>query len=77
MFLIGQFDSPEWRSPYRALIYVNEFFPRNSGNQIVNAILLTLTFNNLFKNLSKNFFIKMKKQLTRISFLLLFYLFKK
>ncbi|MET0944602.1 MAG: DUF2490 domain-containing protein [Flavobacterium sp.] len=35
------------------LTYVNEFLPRNSGNQIVNAASLTLTFNNLFKTLSK------------------------
>ena len=35
------------------LTYANEFLPRNSGNQIVNAASLTLTFNNLFKNLTK------------------------
>lgn len=37
------------------LTYVNEYLPRNSGNQIVNAASLTLTFNNLFKNLSKKY----------------------
>jgi len=35
------------------LTYVNEFLPRNNGNQITNAASLTVTFNNLFKNLSK------------------------
>jgi hypothetical protein len=35
------------------LTYANEFLPRNSGNQIVNAASLTLSFNNLFENLSK------------------------
>lgn len=35
------------------LVYANEYLPRNSGNQIVNAASLTLTFNNLFKNISK------------------------
>lgn len=37
------------------LTYSNEFLPRNSGNQIVNAASLTLTFNNLFKNLSQKY----------------------
>ncbi|WP_163401244.1 DUF2490 domain-containing protein [Flavobacterium fluviatile] len=32
------------------LSYVNEFLPRNNGNQTVNAASLTLTINNLFKN---------------------------
>ena len=31
-------------------VYVNEFLPRNNGNQIINAASLTVTFNNLFKN---------------------------
>ncbi|TDP00972.1 DUF2490 domain-containing protein [Flavobacterium sp. 245] len=38
------------------LTYANEYLPRNSGNQIVNAASLTLTFNNLFKNLNKKLF---------------------
>lgn len=33
--------------------YANEYLPRDNGNQIVNAASLTLTFNNLFRNLSK------------------------
>jgi hypothetical protein len=37
------------------LTYTNEFLPRNSGNQVVNAASLTITFNNLFDNLSKKF----------------------
>ena len=43
------------------LIYANEFLPRNSGNQIVNAASLTLTFNNLFKNLNKKLLHKNKE----------------
>lgn len=35
------------------ITYANEYLPRDNGNQIVNAGSLTLTFNNLFKNLSK------------------------
>jgi hypothetical protein len=35
------------------LAYANEYLPRDSGNQITNAASLTVTFNNLFKNLSK------------------------
>jgi hypothetical protein len=35
------------------LTYANEYLPRDGENQIVNAASLTLTFNNLFKNLSK------------------------
>ncbi|MRX67997.1 Protein of unknown function [Flavobacterium resistens] len=35
------------------LTYANEYLPRNSGNQIVNAASLTMTFNNLFENLNK------------------------
>lgn len=35
------------------LTYVNEFLPRNSGNQITDAASLTITFNNLFKTLHK------------------------
>jgi len=35
------------------LTYANEFFPRKDENQIVNAASLTLTFNNLFKNINE------------------------
>lgn len=33
--------------------YANEYLPRDEGNQMVNAASLTLTLNNLFKNLNK------------------------
>lgn len=33
--------------------YANEYLPRDEENQIVNAASLTVTFNNLFKNLKK------------------------
>jgi hypothetical protein len=36
------------------LAYLNEFVPRDSGNQIYNALELTLTFNNPFPNLKKH-----------------------
>lgn len=35
------------------LTYANEYLPRNDNNQIVNAVSLTLTFNNLLKNINK------------------------
>jgi hypothetical protein len=35
------------------LTYANEYLPRDNENQIVNAASLTVTFNNLFKNISK------------------------
>lgn len=35
------------------ITYANEYLPRDNGNQIINAGSLTLTFNNLFKNISK------------------------
>ncbi|MDX6190185.1 DUF2490 domain-containing protein [Flavobacterium sp. Fl-318] len=35
------------------LTYANEYLPRNNGDQIVNAASLTLTFNNLYKNVRK------------------------
>jgi hypothetical protein len=35
------------------LAYANDYLPRDNKNQIVNAASLTLTFNNLFKNLNK------------------------
>lgn len=37
------------------LAYANEYLPRDSENQIVNAASLTLTFNNLLPNLNKKF----------------------
>jgi hypothetical protein len=37
------------------LAYANEFFPRNDGNQLVNAVTLTVSFNNLLPNLKKKF----------------------
>lgn len=33
--------------------YANEYLPRDDENQIVNAASLTVTFNNLFRNLNK------------------------
>lgn len=35
------------------LTYANEYLPRDEENQIVNAASLTVTFNNLFKNINK------------------------
>lgn len=35
------------------LTYCNEFLPRNSGNQTTNAASLTVSFNNLLRNLKK------------------------
>lgn len=35
------------------LTYANEYLPRNDNNQTVNAVSLTLTFNNLLKNINK------------------------
>lgn len=43
------------------LAYVNEFLPRNNGNQITNAASLTVTFNNLFKTLNKKLLHKNKE----------------
>ena len=37
------------------LTYANEYLPRNDNDQIVNAVSLTLTFNNLLKNINKKF----------------------
>jgi len=36
--------------------YVNEFLPRDDGNQIYNCLALTFTFNNLLTNLKKAIF---------------------
>lgn len=38
------------------LTYVNEFMPRDNGNEVYNIISLTATFNNLFSNLSRTIF---------------------
>ena len=38
--------------------YVNEFLPRDDGNQIYNCLALTFTFNNLLLNLKKTIFPK-------------------
>ena len=35
------------------LTYVNEFIPRSKGNEIINAMQLNISFNNLFNNLKK------------------------
>lgn len=35
------------------LSYVNEFMPRDNGNEIYNLMSFTLSFNNLFQNLKK------------------------
>jgi hypothetical protein len=35
------------------LAYLNEFVPRDNGNQVYNVLEFTLTFNNLFQNLWK------------------------
>ncbi len=35
------------------LSYCNEYLPRNKGNQVTNAASLTVTFNNLLKNIQK------------------------
>jgi hypothetical protein len=40
------------------LTYVNEFLPRDDGNQIYNCLSLTFTFNNLLTNLKKTIFPK-------------------
>ena len=42
------------------LAYVNKYLPRNNQNQIINAASLNLTFNNLFKTISKKLHHKMK-----------------
>jgi len=35
------------------LTYCNEYLPRHNGNQMTNAASLTVTFNNLIRNLKK------------------------
>jgi len=36
------------------LTYVNEFMPRDNGNEVYNVIAFTVTFNNLLPNLKKS-----------------------
>ena len=38
------------------LAYLNEFMPRDNGNQLYNAMEITLTFNNLLPNLKRELF---------------------
>jgi hypothetical protein len=38
------------------LTYVNEFMPRDNGNEMYNMVCLTATINNLFTNLKKSIF---------------------
>lgn len=38
------------------ITYSNEYLPRDNGNQVINAGSMTLTFNNLFKNINKKLF---------------------
>lgn len=40
------------------LAYLNEFVPRDDGNQIYNVLEFTLAFNNLFPNIRKKIFSK-------------------
>jgi hypothetical protein len=37
------------------LAYLNEYVPRDTGNDIYNVLEFTLTFNNLFPNIRKRF----------------------
>ena len=36
------------------LTYVNEFMPRDNGNEVYNVIVFTVTLNNLLPNLRKS-----------------------
>jgi len=38
------------------LAYLNEFMPRDDGNEIYNALEITFSFNNLFPNIRKRIF---------------------
>jgi hypothetical protein len=40
------------------LAYLNEFVPRDGGNEVYNVMEFTLTFNNLFPSIKKNLFPK-------------------
>jgi hypothetical protein len=40
------------------LAYLNEFVPRDDGNELYNAMEITLTLNNLLPNLKKQIFPK-------------------
>jgi hypothetical protein len=37
------------------LTYVNEFVPRDNGNEIYNIVSLTVTFNNLLSHIKERF----------------------
>ena len=43
------------------LAYLNEFMPRDDGNQIYNALEITFSFNNLFPNIRKSIFPESKE----------------
>ena len=43
------------------LAYLNEFMPRDDGNEIYNALEITFSFNNLFPNIRKSIFPKSKE----------------
>jgi len=43
------------------LAYLNEFLPRDDGNEIYNALEITFSFNNLFPNIRKSIFPKSKE----------------
>ena len=38
------------------LAYLNEFMPRDNGNEIYNVVEFTLTFNNLFSKIRESIF---------------------
>jgi Protein of unknown function (DUF2490) len=44
------------------LAYLNEFIPRDSGNEVYNALELTLTMSNLLPNLKKHIFPKKEEE---------------
>jgi len=45
------------------LAYLNEFIPRDGGNEIYNALEITLTLNNLFPNLKNKIFGKPSEEI--------------
>jgi hypothetical protein len=44
------------------MAYLNEFMPRESGNEMYNAMELTLTLSNLLPNLKKHIFPKKEEE---------------
>jgi len=44
------------------LAYLNEFIPRDNGNEVYNAVELTLTLSNLVPNLKKHIFPKKEEE---------------